>query len=103
MGALGRETFLGSPTKSVDVLHAFKEEGGTTPEPEVQPLRSRAPREILQDQDQQDLPQASLLEHFERAQQYVARAHAVSIGEEASRSLEVSSPPESRLMKDCVS
>jgi hypothetical protein len=55
---------LGSPTKSVDVLTVFQE--APPLEPEVQPLRSRAPKDILLDQDQQDLPQASLLEHFER-------------------------------------
>jgi len=59
-----RETFLGSPTKSVDVLSVFQE--APPREAEVQPLRSRAPRDILLDHDQQDLPQASLLEHFER-------------------------------------
>lgn len=62
---LCRETFLGSPTKSVDVLSAFQEVAPR--EVEVQPLQSRAPRDVLMDQDQQDLPQASLLEHFERA------------------------------------
>ena len=58
-----RETFLGSPLKTEGVLPFLVEE---PPEAEVQPLHSRAPKEILLGLEQPDLPQASLTEHFER-------------------------------------
>ncbi len=57
-----RETFLGSPSTPGGVLPLVIEE----PQAEVQPLHSRAPKEILLGQEQPDLPQASLAEHFER-------------------------------------
>lgn len=41
------------------------------PKDRVKPLHSRAPKEILMDLQQADLPQASLIEHFEREAPYI--------------------------------
>ena len=66
-----RETFLGSPSKAGGVLPLVIEE---PPQVEVQPLHTRAPKEILLGQEQPDLPQASLTEHFE-SEPFIAHNH----------------------------
>ena len=82
-----RETFLGSPTRaqSADVF-SMEDVAAAY----LRPLSSRAPDDILRDPAQVDLAQTSLLEQFERAQQFISRRQP-ALTPDCRRALEVSS------------